>query len=125
MFNRRRRWWIAGISIAILLGIMIPLYQNMMLRNREKTLKANLLTLRVVLDQYKADKKEAPQALQDLVKAGYFRSLPLDPFTNSNSTWKPVLQSVVISPEKTVQVITDIHSGSLSVSADGTTYSAW
>jgi general secretion pathway protein G len=125
MLNRGRKWWIVAITFAILIGVMIPLYKTVMLSNREKTLKLNLLTLREVLDQYKADKKEAPQTLQDLVDAGYLRQIPIDPFTNSNSTWKPVFESVVVSPGKIAQGITDLHSGSSSVSADGTTYSAW
>ena len=48
-----------------------------------------------------ADKKKAPQALQDLVDAGYFRQLPIDPITNSNSTWETAADTAVASPEQT------------------------
>ena len=75
--------------IAILVGIAIPIYRTVILRSRESTLKVNLHSLREVIDQYTADKKKAPQTLQDLVDAGYFRELPLDPMTDSHDTWTP------------------------------------
>ena len=59
--------------IAVLVGIAIPIYKTLILRSRESTLKVNLHSLREVIDQYTADKKKAPQTLQDLVDAGYFR----------------------------------------------------
>src|SRR5688572_28484362 len=75
--------------IAVLVAIAIPIYRTMILRSRESTLKVNLHTLREVIDQYTADKKKAPQTLQDLVDGGYFRkeSLPLDPMTGQR-TWR-------------------------------------
>src|SRR5688500_3537024 len=66
---------IAMVIIAILAGIAIPIYRTMILSSREKTLKVNLHSLRDVIDQYTADKKKAPQTLQDLVDAGYFREV--------------------------------------------------
>jgi len=73
--------------IAILVAIAIPVYKTMILSSREKVLKANLHSLRGVIDQYTADKKKAPQTLQDLVDAGYFRKdgLPLDPITGQRT----------------------------------------
>ncbi len=56
--------------IAVLVGIAIPIYRTLILRSRESTLKVNLHSLREVIDQYTADKKKAPQTLQDLVDAG-------------------------------------------------------
>ena len=73
--------------IAILVGIAIPIYRTLILRSRESTLKVNLHSLREVIDQYTADKKKAPQTLQDLVDAGYFREMPLDPMTGHRDTW--------------------------------------
>ena len=59
--------------IAILVGISIPIYKAVILRSREAVLKSNLHSLREVIDQYTADKKKAPQSLQDLVEAGDYR----------------------------------------------------
>ena len=59
--------------IGVLVGIAIPVYRTMILRSRESTLKVNLHSLREVIDQYTGDRKKAPQTLQDVVDAGYFR----------------------------------------------------
>ena len=112
--------------IAILVGISIPIYKAVVLRSRESTLKMNLHSMREVIDQYTADKKKAPQTLQDLVDAGYYRKeLPWDPMTNSNNTWVPDFSSAVSSPDQTETGIVDVHSGSNSVSTEGTLYNTW
>ena len=91
MFKRGRKWWIAGLVIvAVLVAIAIPTYRAMVRQSKENILTVNLGSLRDVIKQYTQDKRRAPQSLQDLVDAGYFRELPVDPFTNSNSTWKPI-----------------------------------
>ena len=112
--------------IAILVGIAIPVYKTMILSAREKTLKTNLYRLRSVIDQYTADKKKAPQTLQDLVDAGYFRkdSLPLDPMTGQR-TWREDFDTSVSSPDQTDTGITDVHSLSTAMSSEGTTYDTW
>jgi len=89
---------------------------------REEVLQLNLHALREGIEQYTADKKRAPQTLQSLVGAGYFRRLPIDPFTNSDATWKPVIETVA---GKTEPGITDLHSGSTSVSSNGTSHDTW
>src|SRR5882672_7775979 len=87
--------------IAILASIAIPMYRAVVLNAKETVLKDNLRELRRVIDQYTADKKKAPASLQDLVDAGYFRQLPVDPITSSNSTWQPVNDTSIASPEQT------------------------
>jgi len=88
-------------------------------------LRDNLREMRRVIDQFTADKKKAPQTLQDLVDAGYFRQLPIDPITNSNSTWETVADTAVASPEQTEGGIADVHSGSTAISTEGTPYNTW
>src|SRR5688572_12957433 len=111
--------------MAILVGISIPIYQSMIVRSREATLKMNLHSLRDVIDQYTADKKKAPQTLQDLIDGGYFRELPWDPITDSNTTWETVFDTSVSSPDQTETGITDVRSGSGRVSTNGTLYNTW
>src|SRR5438128_12689747 len=112
--------------IAVLGAIAIPIYRGTVLRARETVLRDNLRELRKVIDQYTADKKKAPQSLQDLVDAGYFRQLPEDPITNSNSTWQVVSDSSISSPEQTESGIVDVHSGSTAISpSEGTPYNQW
>ena len=111
--------------IAILAAISIPMYKAVVLNAKEVVLKDNLRTLRKTIDQYTADKKKAPQSLQDLVDAGYFKQIPIDPITNSNSTWEPVTDTAVASPDQTESGITDVHSGSSANSSEGTPYNTW
>ena len=111
--------------IAILAAIAVPVYKASVRNARETVLRDNLITLRRVIDQYTADKKKAPQSLQDLVDAGYFKQLPVDPITNSNSTWQPVTDTTVSSPDQTETGISDVHSGAPGVGSDGTAYNTW
>lgn len=67
--------------IGILVSVSIPTYKTVILRAREAVLRQNLYYLRDAIDQYYADKQKYPDSLDDLVSAGYFRKLPLDPIT--------------------------------------------
>ena len=111
--------------IAILAAIAIPMYQAIILRSKETVLKNNLHELRTTIDQYTADKKKAPQALQDLVDAGYYREIPIDPITDSRQTWEVVTDTSISSPDQTESGITDVKSGSTAISSEGTPYNTW
>ena len=111
--------------IAILGAIAIPMYRSVVLTAKETVLKDNLREIRRVIDQFTADKKKAPQSLQDLVDAGYFRELPTDPITGSNGTWQVVNDTSVASPDQTESGIVDLHSGSTAISSEGTPYNTW
>lgn len=111
--------------LLILISVAIPVYNQSILRAKESVLKQDLFTLRQVIDQYTLDKQRAPQALEDLVAAGYLKQIPLDPFTSRNDTWAVVQEDVTQSPEQTEPGISDVHSGSNLVGSDGTTYSTW
>ena len=111
--------------IAILAAISVPIYKAVVLNAKETVLKDNLRDLRKIIDQYTADKKKAPQSLQDLVDAGYFRQLPIDPITNSNSSWEPATDTAVAAPDQTESGIVDVHSGSTAISSQGTPYNTW
>ena len=112
--------------IAILVAIAIPVYKTMIINSREKTLQSNLHSLRGVIDQYTADKKKAPQTLQDLVDAGYFRKdgLPLDPITGQR-TWREDFDTSVSTSDQTETGITDVHCLASGISSEGTTYDTW
>ena len=126
MFKRIRLWLMIGITIiTILVAILIPKYQSVVRETKERVLKDNLFEIRRVIDLYTKDKQQPPHSLQDLVEAGYFRQLPIDPMTNSNSSWKPVIEAIVVSPSQNFRGITDLHSGSSSISSNGTAYSTW
>ena len=111
--------------IAILAAISIPMYRTVVLQAKETVLKDNLREMRRVVDQYTADKKKSPLTLQDLVDAGYFRQLPLDPITGSNQTWETVTDTSVSAPDQTASGIVDLHSGSTAISSEATPYNTW
>jgi general secretion pathway protein G len=117
---------IVTIIISILAVIAIPLYQNSILRAKETTLKTNLFHLRDAIDQYTADKKIAPQTLEDLVDGGYFRIVPMDPLTGQNTTWQLIIGVSPVAANSSDTGIIDVHSGSIDLSpTDGTPYNTW
>jgi general secretion pathway protein G len=111
--------------VMILMSIALPKYQVSVQRAKESALRQDLYYLRQAIDQYTNDKQKAPQSLDDLVSAGYFRQLPKDPLTNSNTTWQPVNEDVLTSIDQQEPGITDVHSGAQGNGLDGTPYSEW
>jgi general secretion pathway protein G len=111
--------------ISILLGIMVPVYKIHILHANEAVLKEDLYHMRTAIDQYTQDKNKAPQALGDLVTAGYLHAIPKDPFTHSAETWQVEQEDVMESVDQTAPGISDVKSGSSLVSSEGTTYSTW
>jgi general secretion pathway protein G len=131
MRNGRRRGYtlveivIVMTIISILVSIAVPIYQKVVLRSKESVLRNNLFTLRTVIDEYTYDKQKAPQSLEELVQAGYLRQVPEDPITNSNQTWKVVMEDALTSVNQTEPGIFDVRSGSDKISLEGTPYSEW
>jgi general secretion pathway protein G len=112
--------------ILILASIAVPTYTTAIKRAREAVLRDDLYTMRHLIDEYTADKQEPPQALQDLVDAGYLGGgVPVDPMTGSSDTWKPDVEEVPTSAQQTDSGIVDVHSGSDAMSLDGTPYNTW
>jgi len=111
--------------IMILMAIAIPRYQVAVLRAREAALRQDLYHLRNAIDAYTNDKQKAPQALDDLVSAGYFRELPKDPFTNSNQTWQPIMEDVLTAIDQQEPGITDVKSGAQGNDSEGKAYSEY
>ena len=111
--------------ISILLATAVPMYQKSLTRTKESLLKNNLFTLRTVIDEYTFDKQKAPQTLQDLVDQGYLRGVPLDPITQSNQTWRVIMEDAISSVDQTQPGIYDVRSGSDLKSLEGNAYSEW
>jgi general secretion pathway protein G len=113
------------VVISILISIAVPFYNKVILRSKETVLRQNLTSMRTVIDEYTYDKQKAPQALDDLVREGYLRSVPLDPMTGNNSSWKIIMEDAVSSVNQTDPGIFDVRSGSDKTSLEGTPYSEW
>jgi general secretion pathway protein G len=92
---------------------------------KEAVLRDDLFTMRSCIDQYTLDKQKAPQSLEDLVSAGYLKTLPKDPFTGSSDSWQTTTDDTLMDPSQTAPGITDVHSGSNGVGSDGTAYNTW
>ncbi len=45
-----------------------------------------------MIDEYTVDKQKAPESLQTLVIEGYLRQVPQDPITNSDTTWRVIME---------------------------------
>lgn len=108
----------------ILMAVAIPAYQRHVIESREAVLKQNLDTLNKVIEQYRLDKKESPQSLDDLVTAGYLHQLPLDPITGK-ADWntEPEDSSNALDPQQ--PGISRVHSSSTGTALNGEAYSSW
>jgi general secretion pathway protein G len=112
------------ISIIIILAaVTLPQYQRTIVATREAVLRDDLNKMRMLIDQFAADKGRLPQSLDELVTEGYMREVPVDPFT-SQKDWAITTGEDPGSTEGQ-SGMTDIHSASGDVSTEGTPYSEW
>ena len=111
--------------VMILVAIAVPNYQRSIMRAKESVLKQDLFQLRSLISQYTLDKQKAPQALDDLITAGYLKQIPIDPMTNARDTWTVDQEDTLLSVDQQEPGISDVHSGSSAISSDGTAYSTW
>ena len=111
--------------IMILATIAIPIYVRTLQRAKEATLREDLHTMRTAIDSYTIDKQKAPDSLDDLVQAGYLKSIPVDPLTSSNQTWITGMSDTMTDINETQGGMDDVHSGSQALASDGTTYNTW
>jgi general secretion pathway protein G len=112
------------ISIIIILAaVTLPQYQRTIVATREAVLRDDLTKMRMLIDQFAADKGRLPQTLDELVTEGYMREIPVDPFT-SQKDWTITTGEDPGSLEGQ-SGMTDIHSASADISTEGTPYSEW
>jgi len=108
----------------ILMAVALPFYQHHVIQAREAVLRQNLDTLRRVLEQYRLDKGQSPQALDDLVTAGYLPKLPVDPMTGkADWTTESEDSTQAVDPQQTG--IGTVHSASAGTSLNNDAYSSW
>ena len=107
--------------IATLLSLVTPRYFNTVDRSKETTLRHDLNVTRDAIDKFYSDNNAFPNALEDLVQRKYLRAIPVDPITESATTWAFTPPSDI----DTKGLIADIHSGSTVMAADGTPYASW
>jgi len=117
--------------IGILSSMAVVQLRQTPQRAKEAALKENLYVLRNCIDQYFTDKGKYPDSLQSLVEDGYIRRVPVDPFTESDSTWvEEQSDSGTDAAGDTGDPsggggVADIHSGADGTALDGTAYNDW
>lgn len=111
--------------IVILAGIGLTMYGNSVTRAKEAVLKEDLYRMRDAIDQYYADKNKYPASLEQLVEEKYLRAIPVDPFTQSASTWQTTLSEPQPGAAALDPGVYDVKSGSDLMGLDGTNYAEW
>ena len=106
--------------IATLLTIAVPRYYTSLDRSKEVVLKENLYQMRDAIGKYYGDKGKYPESLEALASDKYLHRVPLDPITESATTWVPVPHP---DPQKTG--VYDVRSGAPGKALDGTEFATW
>ena len=106
--------------IAVLLTLAVPRYFGSMDKSKEAVLKEDLFQLRDAIGKYYGDKGKYPESLETLATERYLRKVPVDPITESATTW------VVVAPEDPQKgAVYDVKSGAQGKASDGSVYSEW
>lgn len=109
--------------IMILMAVAVPLYQRHITEAREAVLRQNIQTIDHVIEQYRLDKHESPQSLDDLVPT-YFRELPVDPMTGK-ADWTAEQEDPENAVDPQQPGIARVHSASQATALNGEAYSTW
>ena len=106
--------------VALLLTLAVPRYFPSIDKSREVVLADNLRNVRQVLDQYYGDTGRYPDSLEQLVEKKYLRALPVDPLTESDTTW-----TIVPPEDSTKGGVYNIRSGAPGNDRSGKPYADW
>ncbi len=106
--------------VALMLTLAVPRYFPSIDKSKEVVLADNLRNVRQVLDQYYGDTGRYPDSLEQLVDKKYLRAMPVDPVTDSDTTW------IIVPPEDTGKGgVYNIKSGAPGNDRSGKPYSDW
>jgi general secretion pathway protein G len=104
--------------VALLVTIAMPRYFAHLDRSKETVLKADLAVMRDALDKFHGDQGRYPENLEELVKRRYLRAVPVDPLTESATTWVPL-------SDPARGGLYDIRSGAPGADASGVAFADW
>jgi general secretion pathway protein G len=100
--------------VALLLTLAVPRYFQSIESSKEAVLLENLRTTRESIDKFYADTGRYPESLNELVERKYLRALPVDPITESTTTW------LVVPPDDADKGnVYSIKSGAAGQTRDG------
>jgi len=106
--------------IALLLTLAIPRYFGSLERSKEAVLREDLFQLRDAIGKYYGDKGKYPESLDALASEKYLRKVPVDPITESATTWVTIGSE---DPQK--GGVYDVKSGAPGKASDGSVYAEW
>lgn len=106
--------------VTTLLLLVTPRYFSKIDDARDAVLRDNLHTLRATLDKFYGDTGRYPDTLDELVSKKYLRALPMDPVTESTTTWQ-----TVPAPDGYPGNVYDIRSGAPGADRQGKPYADW
>ena len=106
--------------IATLLAIAAPRYFRSVDQSREVALKQSLAVMRDAIDKFHGDQGVYPDSLEALVEKRYLRSVPVDPITESATTWQ-----IVAPASQDKGKVYNVRSGADGRAGDGTEYKEW
>lgn len=100
--------------VALLLTLAVPRYFQSIDSSKETILAENLRITRETIDKFYGDTGRYPESLEELVEKKYLRSVPVDPITESATTW------VIVPPDDTEKgSVYSIKSGAPGNTKDG------
>lgn len=104
--------------IATLLTIGVPRYFASVERSKEAVLRENLRVVRDAIDKYYADNGRYPESVETLATRRYLRAVPVDPITESATTW------VSVAPPESAGSpgVYDVRSGAEGATSGGTPF---
>lgn len=109
---------VALAIIGLMLALAYPRYFSSLERSKEVVLRENLRTVRETIDKFYGDTARYPETLEELVEKRYLRAVPVDPVTDSSTTW----QLVPPADGKDGKVY-DIKSGAQGTASGGRAFS--
>jgi len=103
--------------VALMLTLAFPRYFQSVDAAKETVLADNLRITRETIDKFYGDTGRYPKSLDELVEKKYLRALPVDPVTDSTSTW------IIVPPDDADKGnVYDIKSGAPGKNRDGKPY---
>ena len=106
--------------VALMLTLAVPRYFPSIDKSKEVVLADNLRNVRAVIDQYYGDTGRYPDTLDQLVEKKYLRALPVDPITESSTSW------IVVAPDDGSKGgVYNIKSGAPGNDRSGKPYAEW
>ena len=107
------------LLVAMLTSLVMPVATKSVDQAKESVLKEDLHVLRKAIDDYYANTGRYPQDLVQLVDKRYIRHIPIDPLTESETSWVENRSDIPVGG------INDVHSGAEGKGSNGKPYRDW